>query len=152
MTTYELLFMAAHNLFKIFIMKNRFDEYKEYVGDSINDVPIKNELEGLMGLTGGLVTESSEVFDIVRKKIYFGKDIDRLDLIMEMGDLLFFFIGTAKLLDIDVELISDINRRKLELRYPMGRNVKYGVINKEKEKETILKEFGHEYNFKKGIK
>lgn len=86
-------------------------------------MPLFEELEEVvpnyaMGLSG----ESGEVVDLLKKHIYHGHELDREELIKELGDTLHYLTGIATLFEIDLEEIAQTNIEKLKKRYPRGFN------------------------------
>lgn len=67
---------------------------------------------GAMGLAG----ETGEVVDLLKKVIFHGKPLTeelRAKLILEMGDVLWYFALLAKLVDVPLETIIERNVVKL---------------------------------------
>lgn len=65
----------------------------------------------------GISTESGEVSDIMKKYIFYGKEIDKTNFKEELGDL-FWYIGLAcRTLDISFEEVWITNINKLKARY-----------------------------------
>lgn len=73
-------------------------------------------LNSAMGLCG----EAGEVIDLVKKVKFHGHDLDRNELIKELGDVAWYLAQGATALDIDLEEIFQTNLNKLALRYPKG--------------------------------
>lgn len=65
----------------------------------------------------GLVTESGEVLDIFKKHIFYGKEIDMVNLKEEIGDILWFLAIFFRELDLDIETSMYDNIEKLRKRY-----------------------------------
>lgn len=79
---------------------------------------------GLAYCALGLTGEAGEVADKI-KKLYRDKNLlkskavsleDRISIIKELGDVLWYITATADLLDTDLEEIMDINYKKLMQR------------------------------------
>lgn len=73
-------------------------------------------LHGILGLVG----ESGEVVDLVKKHLYQGHPIDKTKLKEELGDILWSLTLTAFSLDTSLEQIAENNIEKLQKRYPDG--------------------------------
>ncbi len=71
----------------------------------------------LLHMSMGVCTEGGELLDMVKKHLFYGKLIDKVNAIEEMGDVLFYLAGMCRLLDITFEEVMAINDAKLELRY-----------------------------------
>lgn len=66
----------------------------------------------------GFVTESGELLDAVKKAKIYGQDLDKVNMIEEMGDLMWYMALLCDELKVDFDIIWDKNIKKLELRYP----------------------------------
>jgi NTP pyrophosphatase (non-canonical NTP hydrolase) len=68
----------------------------------------------------GVVGESGELADAVKKYWVYGKPVDRANIVEELGDLRFYMQALQNLLGItDQEVILN-NAEKLRKRYPTG--------------------------------
>ena len=66
----------------------------------------------------GCVTESSELLDVIKKKIFYNKEIDNVNLVEEFGDLLWYVALGLHVLGYTFEDVMDINIKKLMSRFP----------------------------------
>jgi NTP pyrophosphatase (non-canonical NTP hydrolase) len=66
----------------------------------------------------GLTTESAEFADTIKKHIYYGKEIDKINLIEEIGDLAWYCAIALNTLGSSFEQIMEKNIAKLQARYP----------------------------------
>jgi len=66
----------------------------------------------------GCCTESGELMDILKKYIYYGKKIDKLALIEEVGDVLWYLGIMVDELGVSFEEVMRLNICKLKKRYP----------------------------------
>ena len=85
---------------------NRLHE-KENIGELIN---------GALGLTG----ESGEVADIIKKHVFHGHNLDKDEIIKELGDVCWYVALLSYAIDIPLEDILQKNIDKLKRRYPEG--------------------------------
>lgn len=85
---------------------NRLHE-KENIGELIN---------GALGLTG----EAGEVADIIKKHVFHGHDLDKDEIIKELGDVCWYAALLSYAIDIPLEDILQKNIDKLKRRYPEG--------------------------------
>jgi len=72
----------------------------------------------------GLVSESGEANDLVKKLKFHGKDWDadiRQHLIKELGDIAWYWAQGCMALGVDPEVVLERNVEKLEARYPGGK-------------------------------
>lgn len=68
----------------------------------------------------GLCTESGEFQDMVKKHIFYGKEIDKVNLVEELGDLMWYIAVAADELGVSFEEIMEKNVAKLAARYKGG--------------------------------
>jgi len=66
----------------------------------------------------GLSGEVGEFVDSIKKHLFYGKDLDRVNLIEELGDIAWFWAYACRVLEVDPEKVLQINIDKLKLRYP----------------------------------
>lgn len=66
----------------------------------------------------GLATESAEFLDALKKAIYYGKELDKVNLAEEMGDILWYCATALDELGVSFEEVMEKNIAKLEARYP----------------------------------
>jgi NTP pyrophosphatase (non-canonical NTP hydrolase) len=65
----------------------------------------------------GLSTEANEILDHFKKVVFYGKEIDPVNLSEEIGDLMWYIAIFLRELDLDFESILDTNIKKLYARY-----------------------------------
>ena len=94
------------------------NEYQKLAMTTLNPNLEKKDIliNGVMGLCG----ESGEVIDIVKKHLAQGHNLDRDELIKELGDVAWYLAETATALDVDLEDVLVANIEKLKKRYPEG--------------------------------
>lgn len=68
----------------------------------------------------GVCTEAGELLDAVKKAVIYKRDLDRENVVEELGDLRFYMAGIMNLLDITDEEILAYNNAKLSKRYASG--------------------------------
>ena len=66
----------------------------------------------------GLATESAEFLDALNKVIYYGKELDKVNLAEEIGDILWYCAVALDELGVSFEEVMEKNIAKLEARYP----------------------------------
>jgi NTP pyrophosphatase (non-canonical NTP hydrolase) len=82
-----------------------------------------SDLGGVMNLVHGalLVTsEAGEIADVIKKKVAYGKELDREHLLEECGDLLWGINLLLATTGLTWEQVMTKNIAKLEARYPGG--------------------------------
>lgn len=65
----------------------------------------------------GLSTEANEFCDQLKKHLIYGKELDKVNLIEELGDLCWFIAMACDELGTNFEEIQQININKLKARY-----------------------------------
>ena len=89
---------------------NSFDEYRHFVRSKAT-TPIACSFLGLAGEVG-------EVIDYIKKVEYHGHTVDRLKLINELGDVLFYLTDIAdRYCECSLGDCADANVDKLNKRY-----------------------------------
>lgn len=71
----------------------------------------------LMHMAIGVCGESGELMDAIKKRVIYRKDLDRENVIEELGDLEFYMEGLRQGLDITRQECLDANIKKLGKRY-----------------------------------
>lgn len=84
---------------------------------------------GVMGLCG----ESGECIDLVKKWMHQGHDLDAEKLAEELGDVAWYLAITAHAIGYDLDTIFEMNRNKLEKRYPDGFSAEKSIHREEYE-------------------
>lgn len=65
----------------------------------------------------GLSTEAGELLDALKKHIFYGKELDKVNLAEEMGDLFWYMAILADELGFEFESVMERNITKLKARY-----------------------------------
>lgn len=66
----------------------------------------------------GLVTETGEIFDAIKKAKIYGKKLDRVNIAEEFGDMFWYLAVGCDSLGITFEEVWDKNIKKLRARFP----------------------------------
>ena len=66
----------------------------------------------------GLVTESAEFIDAIKKAIYYGRPLDKTNLKEELGDVLWYLALGCHALNTNIGEVMNRNIAKLQTRYP----------------------------------
>jgi NTP pyrophosphatase (non-canonical NTP hydrolase) len=100
---------------------------KQYISDAIrtesDNFQAMNErlsddgLKRLLHAGIGLSTEAGEFLDALKKHIFYGKDLDKVNLAEEMGDLFWYMAIVADELGFEFEEVMERNITKLKARY-----------------------------------
>ena len=73
-------------------------------------------LNGVLGLVG----ESGEIADLIKKNRMQGHTLDIEHIVKELGDVCWYIAETASAIGCDMETIMKMNIEKLRKRYPDG--------------------------------
>lgn len=84
--------------------------------------PIKSrmcdgELYRLLHGAMGVSTEAGELLDAVKKHIFYGRDLDNVNLAEELGDLLWYIHEIMDCLHVELSWVMERNIEKLKMRY-----------------------------------
>lgn len=90
--------------------------YKEEVKRSM--AQLGHSLADQLHMAMGISTEASEILDVFKKKLAYGKEIDVVNVREEIGDIMWYIANLSTLLEIDLEEALQINVDKLKARYP----------------------------------
>lgn len=66
----------------------------------------------------GLAGEVGELAAAIQRWLYYGKELDRTNVIEELGDLLWYLAQACRAMDVLLEDVMKANIAKLKFRYP----------------------------------
>lgn len=89
-----------------------FDKIRERMSD---------ENIRLLHTAQGLATEAGEFNDMIKKHIFYGKELDKINLIEELGDLYWYLNVAQDVLGVITETVQKRNNMKLMKRYNSGK-------------------------------
>lgn len=97
---------------------------------------------GLQHAAMGMITESAEFMDQLKKHIQYGKELDWVNLGEELGDLMWYIALAARIIekntDVTLEDWLERNIKKLKERYPERFENHQAInINISKEREIL---------------
>lgn len=75
------------------------------------------KMQKLLHAVIGIATESGELLDQMKKVVYYGKPLDRINIREELGDLMWYMAILMRELDLNLEEILELNIEKLRARY-----------------------------------
>lgn len=75
---------------------------------------------GIANYALGLVCEAGEVGDHIKKHVYHGHELNRDEVLNELGDVLHYLSGLSYMCGYSLEDVAEFNIRKLNKRYPNG--------------------------------
>ncbi len=88
-------------------------------------------INGVMGLCG----ESGECVDMVKKYLFQGHELNREELVKELGDVAWYLAVTAHAIGYPLDTVLEMNVEKLKNRYPDGFDPEKSVHREEYEHE-----------------
>ena len=92
-----------------------FNEYQQ----AANRTLYGNE-QVLTNCALGLAGESGQLIDLIKNYTFKGKDLDRQELVREMGDVLWYLSQIAQWADVPFDEVAQTNIETLNKRYPHG--------------------------------
>lgn len=100
-------------------MSQYLDESKVTDLKNIDPAFVRCDREMVRLLHGGIgiATESGEILDQLKKHIYYGKPLDRVNLKEEIGDVLWYCALLLRELDSSFEEVAETNIKKLRARF-----------------------------------
>jgi len=88
----------------------------------------------------GLVTESGEFMDMLKKHLFYGKPLDEVNLLEEIGDASWYLAIALNALGSSFEEVMARNIEKLQARYPDKFTEQAALVrNLDKEREILEK-------------
>lgn len=78
----------------------------------------KQKMIDLQHAALGMVTESAEFADMLKKHLFYGKPLDEVNLSEEIADNLWYCAMALRALGTDFETVMERNIAKLKARYP----------------------------------
>lgn len=100
-------------------MAMTFDQYQKEVGRtqrSMHDGTVMKKVIFALGIAG----EAGEVADLMKKHVGHGRDLDRMVIAKELGDVLWYVCALAVECGLDLDEVAAINMDKLRKRFPNG--------------------------------
>ena len=88
----------------------------------------------------GMATESGEFIDQLKKSLFYGKELDTVNLKEELGDLLWYVAVACKALNTTIEQEMVRNIHKLKVRYP-EKFTEDKAVNRDLNREREVLEF-----------
>lgn len=98
------------------------NEYQELAlrteAPTMDAMILGNQLQRILHGAVGLATESGELLDGLKKSLFYGKQIDFVNMAEEVGDSLWYLAIICSALGITMEDAMSRNIAKLKARYP----------------------------------
>lgn len=115
---------------------------KDYIKNVIKTESATCDVAGkerLLHAGMGMATESAEFIDALKKSIFYGKELDRVNLKEELGDVLWYVAVAMDELGTDFDTEMQKNIEKLRARYGEKFN-EHSAENRDLEKERKILE------------
>ncbi len=94
------------------------NEYQRLAMSTLNKNIKKEDI--LINAGMGLCGESGEFIDLIKKHLFQGHNLNKEELIKELGDIAWYLAEASYGLDIDLEEVLNKNIEKLKKRFPDG--------------------------------
>jgi NTP pyrophosphatase (non-canonical NTP hydrolase) len=91
---------------------------EQYKADSERTLIDKGHDMNLLHAAMGIGTEAGELLDAFKRKLFYGKGLDVVNIKEEVGDIMWYVAILLRELDLDFEDILDLNIKKLRARFP----------------------------------
>lgn len=88
------------------------------------------EMVRLMHGAMGVVTESGELMDAIKKHVYYGKPLDKVNVFEEISDVMWYCGILLDTLGYSMDDCLQVNIDKLKARYP-GKFTEEAAINRD---------------------
>lgn len=92
----------------------------------------------------GVVTESGEVMDMLKKHFFYGKELDITNLLEESGDIFWYVAIICRLTGKSFEDIQLMNIKKLQKRFPNGFTEKDAIDRDVASERKVLEKHGQQ--------
>lgn len=90
----------------------------------------------------GIITEAGELFDIYKKNLAYGREVDIVNVEEEIGDMMWYLSKLCRVLNLDFEKILFTNLEKLKARYPEKFTEELANTRNLEKERKILEELG----------
>lgn len=88
--------------------------------ESYDEVKLTENQKRILHHSIGIAGESGELVDAVKKHIFYGHELDVVNLKEEAGDLLWYISNLLYSIDSSLEEVMEMNHEKLKKRYAKG--------------------------------
>ncbi len=97
----------------------QYKEFSKYVGRLLSHNFVVDR-SILLHASMGLVTESAEVLDLLKKHYAYSRPLSINKVKDELADVFHYLTMACNQLGIDIEVLMNINHANLSIRYPAG--------------------------------
>ncbi|WP_312372705.1 nucleoside triphosphate pyrophosphohydrolase family protein [Lachnoclostridium sp.] len=107
-------------LYQQLAMRTNDGKCGERLKSEIVDQRITKDIGQVFNACLGLSGEVGEINDLIKKAVYHGHELDEMEMLKELGDVMWYVAMMADALGVSMQFIADININKLMKRYPEG--------------------------------
>lgn len=100
-------------------------------------LPNESDLR-LLHASLGMHTEAAEFADMLKKHIFHGANLDRINALEEIGDLLWYIAIVLRFFNSNFQQVMEANIAKLQFRYPEEFNEINAVVRELQTEREIL--------------
>lgn len=111
------------------------EQYDALIHTRLQNLNTVKLLHGVMGI----VTESGELMDALKKHLIYGKPLDLVNIQEECGDLFWYIALIAHTVGFSFESTFDQNVEKLRARYP-NKFTEHDALYRDLDKERAILE------------
>lgn len=122
-----------------YVLRTESSDFNEIKDRLNNDETIR-----LLHAAMGLVTEAAEVTDMLKKHIFYGKDIDYVNAQEECGDVCWYVAIVIDVLKTTMDDILSKNITKLKKRYPEKFTKEHAINRNIDDELSIFHQQDHE--------
>lgn len=113
----------------------------QYKIDSERTLIDKGHDMNLLHAAMGIGTEAGELLDAFKRKLFYGKPLDVVNVKEEVGDIMWYIAILLRELDLDFEEILQLNIDKLRARFP-DKFTETHALNRDLDAERKILESG----------
>jgi len=104
---------------------------------------LSSEQEDIQHMLFGMMTELGELVDSYKKHYAYGKELDMVNVMEEMGDIMWYWAGLCSITGINSSFTLKSNIDKLIARYPEKFDKELALV-RDLEKERKILDDGYE--------
>jgi NTP pyrophosphatase (non-canonical NTP hydrolase) len=104
-----------------------FNDYQDLAARTLPEGIEKQTELALVNMAMGLVGESGETIDYLKKVLFQGHEFEVEKIAGELGDILWYVAGMCTVLNIHLDEVAQYNIQKLVKRYPDGFKIQDSV-------------------------
>lgn len=117
---------------------------QEYQKAAARTLPhLSSEEQDIQHMLFGMMTELGELVDSYKKHYAYGKKLDMVNVMEEMGDIMWYWAGLCSITGINPEYTLSVNIQKLQARYP-EKFTEDSALNRDLEKERKILKDGYD--------